>query len=77
MDMNDNLQNLYVSSVISLIYRHTLPEYKDWSNLNDMNMGIENSNVNGDHYYMNSSTESESKNHNFYKEKILNVYQQI
>ena len=59
-DMNDNLQNGYVNSVIGLLNSHTLPQDNESINLNDMNMSVEN----GNYCYMNSSIISESKNHN-------------
>ena len=62
--MNDNLQNGDVSSGISYLNSHTLHQYNKSSNLNEMNMSVENSDVNVDYRYMNSSTGSESKNHN-------------
>ena len=57
--MNANLYNEYMSSGTDLLKRYTLPQYNKSSNLNDMNMGVENGDVNGVHCYMNSSTESE------------------
>ena len=59
-DMNDNLQNGYMSSGIGLLNSHTLPQDNESINLNDMNMSVEN----GNYCYMNSSIISESKNHN-------------
>ena len=59
-DMNANLQNGDVSSGISLLNSHTLTQCNKSINLNDMNMSVEN----GDVYGVNSSTGSESKNHN-------------
>ena len=64
MDMNDNLHHGYLSSGIGLLNSHILPPYKKSSNLNEINMGVENGDVNGGHCYMNSSTGSESNNHN-------------
>ena len=46
-----------MSSVIGLINSHTLPKYNESSNFNDLNMGVENGDVNGGNYYMNSPTE--------------------
>ena len=62
--MNSNLHNKDVSSVIGLLNIHTLPQDNESSNLNEMNMSVENCDVNGDYCYMNNYTGSESKNHN-------------
>ena len=64
-DMNANLYNGDVSSGIGLLNSHTLTQYKKSSNLNKINIGVRNGDVNGDHFYMNSSTGSESKNHSY------------
>ena len=48
--MNDNLQNGYVSSGIGSLNIHTLPQYNKSSNLNEMNVGVENGDVNGGNY---------------------------
>ena len=78
MDMNANLYNEYMSSGTDLLKRYTLPQYNKSSNLNDMNMGVENGDVNGGYCYMNSSTGSKSKNRNFVvstkKMKLLPKY---
>ena len=72
MDMYDNLQNVDVSSWISLLNSYTLPQYNESSNLNEMNIGVENGDVNSGHCYMNSLTGSESRNQNsiYYRKKI-------
>ena len=62
--MNANEQNGDVSSGVFLLNRYTLHQYKESSNLNDINMVVENGYVNGGNCYMNISTVSESKNHN-------------
>ena len=59
--MNANLQNGHVSSEIGLPIRHTLPQYNESSNLDEMNMSIENGDINGGYFYMNSSTGSIKK----------------
>ena len=51
-DMNDNLQNGYMSSGIGLLNSHTLPQDNESSKLNKNNMSFEN----GDYFYMNSFT---------------------
>ena len=38
--MNDDLQNLDVSSVIVLLNSHTLPQDNESSNLNEMSMSV-------------------------------------
>ena len=69
--LNANLQNLDVSSRIGLLNIHTLPQDNESSNLNEINMGVENGDVNGGYCYINSSTGSESNNHNsIYSTKI-------
>ena len=61
---NATFKNRYVSSGIGLLKFHTLPQDNKLSNLNDMNMNVENVDVNGDYCYMNIYTVSESNNHN-------------
>ena len=70
--MNETLHNGYESSVIGLLYSHTIPQYKQSMNLNEMNMSVENGDVNGDYCYINSSTGCVIKNHNIihYTNKI-------
>ena len=63
MDMNGNLQNGGMSRGIGRINNHTLPQYNESSNLNEMNWGVENGDISGVHCYMNSYTLSEAKNH--------------
>ena len=60
----ETLQNGYVSSGIGLLNSHTLHQYNESSNFNDMNMIVDNGGVNVDYLYLNISTGSESKNHN-------------
>ena len=50
IDMNDNLWNRDVSSVIVLLKIHTPPQDNEWSNLNDMNKSVQNgdANIEGD-----------------------------
>ena len=62
--MNDISQNGDVSSGIGLLKNHTFPQDIEPSNLNYMIMSVDNGDVNGDYCYRNSSTGSESKNHN-------------
>ena len=63
-DMNDNLQNGDVSSGIGLLNSHTLPQDNESIKLNDVNIGAENDDINGDYCYINISTGYESNNHN-------------
>ena len=71
--MNDTVQNGDVSSGIGLINIHTLPQDSELSTLNEVNMSVENGDINGDYFYMNGSTGSESKNHDSidYKNKKM------
>ena len=64
-DMNYNLHNVYVSRGIGLLNRHTPPQDNESSNLNEMNMSVDNGDINGDYCYMNDSTISESKKQNY------------
>ena len=63
--MNDNLHNGDVSSEISLINIHTLSQFNESSNLNDMNWDVEDGDVSGGHSYMKIHTLSEANNHNY------------
>ena len=63
-DMNETLQNGDVSSGIGLIKIHYLPQANELRKTNGMNMSVDNGDVNGDYYYMNSSTGSVIRNHN-------------
>ena len=63
-DVNSNLHHGDISSGIGLLDSHTLSQDNESINLNDMNMSVENGDVNGDHFYINSSTRYESNNHN-------------
>ena len=74
-DINANLHNSGVSSGIGLLNIHNLPQDNYSSNLNYMNMSVENGGVNDGYCYMNSSTVSESKNHNYIncKNKIFEI----
>ena len=60
--MIKTLQNGDVSSVIGLLNSHTLPQYNESSQLNDMNMSVDNGDVNGCYFYINSSTGSDINN---------------
>ena len=60
-DMNENLQNVDVSSGIGLLSTHTTSQDDESSKLNDMNMSVENGDVNGDYCYMNIHTVSGKK----------------
>ena len=62
-DMNDTFKNVDASIGIGLLNSQTIPQYNKSSNLNEMNMGVKNGDVNGDYCYMNSSTGSEPNNH--------------
>ena len=75
-DKNTTLDHLDVSSEISLLNIHALTQHNDSSNMNEMNISVENSDVNGDCYYMNFSTVSESNNHNTidYKKKRDEIF---
>ena len=53
-----------MSSVIGLLNGHTLHQDNESSNLNDMNIIVDNGNFNVDYCYINISTGYESKNHN-------------
>ena len=51
-DMHTNLQNGDMSSGIGLLNIHILPQYDESSNLDEMEMGVENVNVNGGRCYL-------------------------
>ena len=72
IEMDDTLYNGDVSSGIGLLNRHTLPQDNKSSKLNEMNMSVDNGDFNGDYFYMNIYTVSESKNQNYidYANKI-------
>ena len=74
-DMNDTLQNGDLISGIGLLNSHILPKDNSSGTLNDMNMSVDKGDINGDSFYMNSSTGYESKNHNFvdYTKKIYEI----
>ena len=63
-DMNETLHNGYVSSGIGLLNSHTLPQDNESSKLDDMNVSVGNSDINGDYFYMNTSTGYVINNHN-------------
>ena len=63
-DMNNNKKKGDASSGIGLLNIQTHPQDNEPSNLNEMNMSVDNGDFNGDYCYMNSSTVSESNNHN-------------
>ena len=71
-DMNDTLQNGDVIIIIGFLNNHTLSQDIQPRNLNDMDISVDKGCFNGDYFYMNSSTVSESNNHNFidYTNKI-------
>ena len=50
MEMNDNLQNEYVSSGMFLLNRHTPPQFNESSKLSKMNWGVKNYDAIGDHF---------------------------
>ena len=62
--MNADLQNVDVISVIGLIQSHTLLQFNESHNLNDMNWGVENGYISGGNCYMNIHTISKAKNLN-------------
>ena len=62
--MNANLQNDYVGSGIDLINSQNISQFNESSNLNEMNMVVENGDVNGGCCCINSTTVCEAKNHN-------------
>ena len=64
MDTNANLHHGNVSSGIGLLNRYTLIQYNESIDLNEMNMGVENGDINGGSCYMNSPTRYASNNHN-------------
>ena len=71
-DMNENLQNGYVSSGIGLLNSHNIPQDNKSSKPNDMNSSVYNGVVNGYYCYMNNYTEFLINNHNYsdYTKKI-------
>ena len=56
--MNETLQNRDMISGVGLLNSHSIPQYNESSNLNEMNICVENIDVNGDYCYMISSTRS-------------------
>ena len=60
-DTNYALHNVYVSSGIGLLNRHTPTQDNESNNLNEMNMSVDIGDDNGDYCYVNSSTGSEIK----------------
>ena len=62
MDINSNWNNRDMSIGIGVLNSHNLHQYNKSSNLNEMNMGVENGDANSGHFYMNSANGSESKN---------------
>ena len=70
-DINEILQNVYVSSQIGLLNIHTLPQANKSSKLNGMNMSVYNGDANGEFFHMNSFTGSviNNYNYNYYTEK--------
>ena len=50
-NMNETLQNGYVSSGIGLLNIHTLLQANESSNLNEISMSVDNGDVNGDFFY--------------------------
>ena len=79
IDMNYNLQNGYMINITGLLNSQNTPQYNESSNFNDMNMSVYNGDVNGDYYYINSTTVSESNNQNYinYTKKRWNFWKQI
>ena len=63
-DMNDTLQNVDMISWTGLLKSNTIPLYNEWSQLNHMNMSVDNGDVNDNYCYMSGCTVYESKNHN-------------
>ena len=70
--MNTNLHNGDVSSGIGLLNSQNIPQDIESSKLDEMNMSFDNGGINGDYFYMNSSTGSESNHDNLidYTKKI-------
>ena len=64
MEMNANLHNGDVSSLISLINSHNLPQCNESINSNDTNWGVNFFDVSGGHCYINSHTAYEENNNN-------------
>ena len=62
MEMNDNMQNVDVSSGIGLTNIQTTSQCNRYINLNEMNWDFKNGDVSGGNCYMNSHTGSEAKN---------------
>ena len=62
IEMNYTFKNGDVSSEIGLLKIHTVPQYNELSNLNYMNMSVDNGDINIDYCYMNGSTVFESNN---------------
>ena len=50
--MNETLHNGDMSTRIGLLNIHTLPQASKSSQLNEMNMSVDNDDVNGDYFYM-------------------------
>ena len=63
-DMNETLHNGDVSSGIGLLNIHTLPQANESSKLNDKNLSVDNGDIYGDYFCMNSSTGYFINNHN-------------
>ena len=64
-DINDTLQNGHMSSWIGLLNSHTLLQDNESSKPNEKNMSVDNGYVNGNYFYINSSTGYIIKNHNY------------
>ena len=71
-DINETLHHGDVSSGIGLLNSHNIPQDIESSKLDEMNMSFDNGGINGDYFYMNSSTGSESNHDNLidYTKKI-------
>ena len=64
MEINANSHNGDVISGIGLINSHSIPQFNESRNLNEMNCGVKNGDVSGSNFYVNSKTVSEANNCN-------------
>ena len=77
--MNAYLHNGDVSSRIGLINIHTISQFNEPSNLDEMNWGVENVDFSGGRFYINIHTLSEAKNHDsiYYTNKKYKTFPSI
>ena len=64
-DTNETLESGDVRSGIGLLNSHNTPQSNEWSKLNKMKTVVDNVDVNGDYFYMNSSNIYVIINHSF------------